>query len=77
MWWNLQIQRLGSGTSLARVPLREATLNHEVALRSRSVDLKHEDPADRFIAAAALVYDLVLLTEDERLLQSTQLHTLH
>ena len=62
---------------LARVPLRQAALNHEVSLKSRSVDLEHVDPADRFIAATATVYDLILLTEDERLLQSTQLHTMH
>lgn len=61
---------------LTRAPLREAPLNHEVALRSRSVDLEHQDPADRFIAATALVYDLVLLTADERLLRCGQLRTL-
>lgn len=61
---------------LARVPLKEAPLNFEVALRSRTVDLAHQDPADRFIAATALVYDLVLLTADERLLQCAQLRSL-
>ena len=61
---------------LARVPLREAPLNHEVALRSRTLDLDHQDPADRFIAATALVYDLVLLTADERLLGCPQVRTM-
>jgi PIN domain nuclease of toxin-antitoxin system len=46
----------------------EAPLNHEVAIRSRLVDLPHEDPADRFICATAAVYDLTLLTSDTRIL---------
>ncbi len=61
---------------LARVPVKEASLNHEVALRSRTVDLEHQDPADRFIAATALVYDLILLTTDERLLRSAHVRTM-
>jgi PIN domain nuclease of toxin-antitoxin system len=48
--------------------VREATLNHPVAIRSREVELEHEDPADRFLAATAEIYDLTLVTEDERLL---------
>ena len=49
------------------MPLREAPLTREVASASRSLDLPHEDPADRFIAATAMVYDLTLVTADERL----------
>lgn len=48
--------------------VREATLNHPVAIRSREVELEHEDPADRFLAATAEIYELTLVTEDERLL---------
>lgn len=48
--------------------VREATLNHSVAIRSREVRLGHQDPADRFLVATAEVYDLTLVTEDERLL---------
>jgi PIN domain nuclease of toxin-antitoxin system len=55
-------------TALARVPMSEATINREVALRSRTVALAHDDPADRFLAATADVYDLVLATSDRRLL---------
>ncbi len=54
--------------ALGRIPLREASLGHEVALRSRAVALPHGDPADRFIAATAWVYDLTLVTADRRLL---------
>lgn len=52
----------------ARVGAREATLTHAVAARSRQVQLAHQDPADRFLAATASVYDLPLVTADERLL---------
>jgi PIN domain nuclease of toxin-antitoxin system len=51
-----------------KVPVREAPLTREVALASRTVQLEHEDPADRFLAATAAVYDLTLVTADERLL---------
>lgn len=53
---------------LERVPMREAELNHAVALRSRAVSLPHDDPADRFLAATASVYDLTLVTADRRLI---------
>jgi PIN domain nuclease of toxin-antitoxin system len=52
-----------------RRALREAPLTHEVAIRSRQVELPHPDPADRFlVAATAQVYDLTLVTADRRLL---------
>ena len=54
------------------VPFREAPLNHEVAIQSRAIDLVHQDPADRFLAATALVYDLTVVTADARLLRSRQ-----
>lgn len=57
--------------ALRRVPLRDAPVTREVAFRSRTVGLDHEDPADRFLAATAAVYDLVLLTADERLRQGS------
>jgi PIN domain nuclease of toxin-antitoxin system len=49
-------------------PFREAALSHAVAFESRRLDLAHDDPADRFIAATAVVYDLTLVTGDLRLL---------
>lgn len=58
--------------ALERVPLREAELNHEVAIRSRGVSLPHQDPADRFLAATAMVFDLTLVTADERLLRAAE-----
>ena len=50
-------------------PFHEAPLNHEVAIRSRHVELPHDDPVDRFICATAAVYDLTLLTSDRRILE--------
>jgi hypothetical protein len=51
--------------ALKAVPVREAPLTHEVARWSRRIELPHEDPADRFLAASARVYDLTLVTADE------------
>ncbi|MBK5228789.1 MAG: type II toxin-antitoxin system VapC family toxin, partial [Actinobacteria bacterium] len=35
--------------ALRSFPLRDATMTRDIALVSRTVDLPHEDPADRFI----------------------------
>ena len=53
---------------LSTLPFQEATLNHEVAMQSRDVRLPHQDPADRFIAASAIVYGLTLVTADRNLI---------
>ena len=58
------------------VPLKEALPNNEIAIRSRRVALAHKDPVDRFLAATAVVYDLTLVTADERLLRSQDFATL-
>jgi len=55
---------------LAALPRREAPLTFEVALMSRRLELAHQDPADRFIAASACVHELTLVTADERLLEA-------
>jgi len=54
------------------IPFKEAPINHEVAIRSRTLRLPHQDPADRFLAATAVVYDLTLVTADERLIESDE-----
>jgi len=54
----------------------EVPLNHEVALQSRELELKHDDPADRFIAATAMVYQLPLVTADDRLLRGKGYETI-
>jgi PIN domain nuclease of toxin-antitoxin system len=45
-------------------------LTFEVALESARIALPHKDPADRFLAATASVFDLTLVTADERLLKT-------
>lgn len=46
---------------------REARLTNEIAILSRRIELGHEDPADRFLAATALHYGFTLVTVDTRL----------
>jgi len=54
--------------AMSAVPLREAPFTYEVALETRRVKLPHRDPADRFLAATARVFDLTLITSDTRLI---------
>jgi PIN domain nuclease of toxin-antitoxin system len=63
-------------TALSRAPMHDAPLSREVAVRSRSVRLDHEDPADRFLAATADIYELTLVTADDRLLRGKGFRTL-
>jgi PIN domain nuclease of toxin-antitoxin system len=51
-----------------RLPVRDAPITREIALESQRIVLATEDPADRFIAATARVYDLTLVTADEPML---------
>jgi PIN domain nuclease of toxin-antitoxin system len=62
--------------ALQSAPMLDAPLTREVAVRSRAVELDHGDPADRFLAATADVYDLTLVTSDERLLRGSGFRTL-
>ena len=50
--------------ALADAPVREAPVTIDVALASRAVRLGNQDPADRFIAASAMVFGLTLVTAD-------------
>lgn len=56
--------------ALRTSPMRDAPLSREVALVGRSLQLEHDDPADRFLAASAVVHGLVLVTADSRLLDN-------
>ena len=62
--------------ALRELPVHEAHLNHEVAIRSETIRLAHDDPADRFLVATALVHDLILVTADRRLLKGRHVATL-
>ncbi len=61
---------------LRRIPFREAPVNYEVAMQSRIVNLSHQDPVDKFLAATSMVFHLTLVTADERLLNCESLVTL-
>jgi PIN domain nuclease of toxin-antitoxin system len=54
--------------SVEDLELVEAPLDWAVAQELRFTLLGHRDPADRFLVATAKVYDLTLVTADERLL---------
>lgn len=62
-------------TALERYPVIEAPLNHEISILSRTVDLPHPDPADRFLVATAQVYGARLVTVDKRLVKSKRVET--
>ena len=61
--------------AFSNFPVHEPPLNREIALLSREVDLPHQDPADRFLAATALVYEFTMMTMDQRLLKAEWLPT--
>jgi PIN domain nuclease of toxin-antitoxin system len=56
--------------AIDRTPAEEAVLTFEVAVRSREIMSTHADPADRFLVATALVYDLTLVTADDALIDA-------
>jgi PIN domain nuclease of toxin-antitoxin system len=62
-------------TVLSGSRIQEAPLTHAAAIRSRLLTLPHQDPADRFIAATAIEYNLTLMTADGNLLRSAELVT--
>ena len=61
---------------MASGAFNEAPLSIEIAVQSRLVDLPHQDPADRFIAATAKVCGLTLVTADGQILTSKTLQLL-
>jgi len=54
--------------SVRDLQLQEAAITWEVAHEMRYTLLGHRDPADRFLVASAKVYDMTLVTADERLM---------
>ncbi len=62
--------------ALETVPMREAAFNFEVAKTVPTLSLPHSDPADHFIAATAMVYDLILVTLDQKLVAADNVPTL-
>lgn len=62
--------------ALNNLETHEAILNHDIALLSRQIELPHQDPADRFIAATAIFYELTLATVDQNLVSCSWLPTM-
>ena len=62
--------------AVAGPPLREAPVTIDVAAACREVQLQSQDPADRFIAASAMVFDLTLVTADADLLDCPDIQVL-
>jgi PIN domain nuclease of toxin-antitoxin system len=56
--------------TLGTLRLNEAPLTIDVALQTSTLELPHGDPADRFLVASAKVFDLTLVTADERLIHT-------
>ncbi|HXZ42154.1 MAG TPA: type II toxin-antitoxin system VapC family toxin [Terriglobales bacterium] len=54
--------------TIERLQLREAPVTNDVALETPGMILNHADPSDRLIAASARVFDLTLVTADEKLI---------
>ena len=62
--------------ALATLPLKEAPITNEIAMETGRILLAHRDPADRFLVATANVFELTLVTADERLLTAKAVPTL-
>jgi PIN domain nuclease of toxin-antitoxin system len=60
----------------ATASLQEAPLTHEIALAAQQLVLAAQDPADRFLAATAMILDLTLVTADKNLLGLGEIATL-
>jgi PIN domain nuclease of toxin-antitoxin system len=58
--------------AITEAGLREAPMTCEVAIASATLRLAQRDPADRFIAATAKVFNLTLVTADRQLTGSKQ-----
>ncbi|MEG4803266.1 PIN domain-containing protein [Microcoleus sp. ARI1-B5] len=66
-WVNLALKTLET---------REAPMNPAIAILSREIALPHQDPGDRFIAATAIYYELILATVDANLTGNSVVQTL-
>lgn len=62
--------------ALRVMPMIDMPITRAIAARSRRVDLPHQDPADRFIAATAIEHSLTVVTRDAALLAAPEVMTL-
>jgi PIN domain nuclease of toxin-antitoxin system len=56
--------------------MHEAPLTHEIVSAAQQLKLARKDPADRFLAATAMILDLTLVTADKDLLGLGEIATL-
>jgi PIN domain nuclease of toxin-antitoxin system len=56
--------------SISELRLFEAPFTVEVPLAMSSLSFSHADPADQFLVASAKVFDLTLVTADEKLIRT-------
>jgi PIN domain nuclease of toxin-antitoxin system len=54
--------------SITDLNLKETSLVWKVAYEMRYILPHHKDPADRFLAATAIAFDLILVTADQKLI---------
>ena len=63
-------------TSIQELSLEEAPFSWDVAAELPFIRFLHRDPGDRFLVATAKVFDLTLVTADERLIEAPGLKIL-
>jgi len=56
--------------AITKIPFSEAPLTFDVARALTAVSLPHSDPADLFLVATAMVFDLTLITADRNLIHA-------
>lgn len=56
--------------------IKEIPIDKKIALKSREINLPHQDPADRFIAATAFIHQMTLITSDRKLEESEEISIL-
>jgi PIN domain nuclease of toxin-antitoxin system len=62
--------------TVEQMQLHEAPITFEVALQTSNLSVAHSDPSDRLIAASAIVFDLTLVTADEKLIGAAGVNVL-
>ncbi len=62
--------------AIVSLSVQQLAITTDIVIKSRELELPHQDPADRFIAATAVVHDLTLITVDKLLLTSKQVKLL-
>lgn len=62
--------------ALTEWPFQEAALTTEIVLEAGRFELAHGDPSDRLLIASARVLDCVLVTQDDKIIESGAVATI-